>query len=272
MKVIEIENLSYMYSDGTAALKSLSIGIEEGKKVAILGANGSGKSTLLQHFNGLIIPQEGAIRIKGMNVEKDTVQEIRKIVGLVFDNPDDQLFSTTVYDDIAFGPRNLNYGEDKVSAVVDNAMALANIQELRDKQPFNLSLGQKKKVAIAGILAMDAEILVFDEPFSGLDPQSLEQFLSILENLNSIGKTVIVTTHNVDIAYEWADECIILNNGEVLGQGEINLLEKDALMKKANLRIPSLYKIFSNTNTMVRNVSQGQDVVRKLYLNNNMEV
>ena len=265
MKIVEIENLKYTYPDGTVALKNLSIDIEKGKKVAILGSNGSGKSTLLQHFNGLIIPQEGSIKIKRINVEKESIHDIRKIVGLVFDNPDDQLFSTTVYDDIAFGPRNLKYNEEKVQEVVGNAIELVNIKDLKDKQPFNLSLGQKKKVAIAGVLAMEAEILVFDEPFSGLDPQSLEQFLSIMSTLHEIGSTIIVTTHDVDIAYDWADECIILNDGEVLDQGNISLLEDEELMFKANLRIPTLYKIFSNTNISVRNASQGQDLVTRLY-------
>lgn len=272
MEIIKIDNLKYTYSDGTVALKNVSISVGQGKKVAILGSNGSGKSTLLHHFNGLLIAQVGFIKVKGVNVEKDNVHEIRKIVGLVFDNPDDQLFSTTVYDDIAFGPRNLKYDEDKVKEVVDNAMGLANIEELKDKQPFNLSLGQKKKVAIAGVLAMDAEILVFDEPFSGLDPQSLEQFLSILENLNSFGNTIIVTTHDVDIAYEWADECIILNKGKVLAQGDINLLEDDSLMRKANLRVPILYDIFSKTDLRANNVGQGKDLITNLYLNNKLEV
>lgn len=268
MKIIEIDNLKYTYTDGTVALKNLSIDIQQGKRVAILGANGSGKSTLLQHFNGLIIPQEGSIRIKGINVEKNNVQEIRKIVGLVFDNPDDQLFSTTVYDDIAFGPRNLKYNEVKVEEVVKKAMELTNINELKDKQPFNISLGQKKKVAIAGVLAMDAEVLVFDEPFSGLDPQSLEQFLSIISTLHEMGRTIIITTHDVDLAYAWADECIILNGGELLAQGDISLLEDEDLMLKSNLRLASLYSIFSTTNMRVRKLSQGKDLVKRLCFNN----
>src|SRR5699024_10513334 len=127
-------------------------------------------------------------------------------------------FAPTVYDDIAFGPRNLQYDKDKVEEVVNKALALVNIMTLKDKHPFNLSLGQKRKVAIAGVLAMDAEIIVVDEPFSGLDPHSLEQLLSILNTLHSIGNTIIITTHDVDVAYSWADECIILNDGKILVQ------------------------------------------------------
>lgn len=263
MNIIEINNLKYTYSDGTIALRDISMNIEENKRVAILGSNGSGKSTLLQHLNGLIFPQKGSIKIKGISVKKSHIYDIRKIVGLVFDNPDDQLFATTVYDDIAFGPRNLGYKENEVKELVNNALKLINIEELKDKQPFNLSYGQKKKVAIAGVLAMKPNIIIFDEPFSGLDPHSLEQFLSILETLHDMGSTILITTHDVDIAYEWGDECIILNEGRVVGQGKIDLLENESLMGKAKLRIPNLYNMFSNTTMRPRNVGEGKEFITK---------
>lgn len=267
MNIIEINNLTYTYSDGTIALRDISINIENNKRVAILGSNGCGKSTLLQHLNGLLLPQEGSVKIKGISVEKAQLYHIRKVVGLVFDNPDDQLFATTVYDDIAFGPRNLGYEKDKVEEVVNKALDLVNIRELKDKQPFNLSFGQKKKVAIAGVLAMEPNIIVFDEPFSGLDPRSLEQFLSILDALHSMGSTIIITTHDVDIAYEWGDECIILNNGKVLDQGKIDLLEDESLMKKAKLKVPNLYNMFSNTTMCPRSVVEGKKIITKKFAN-----
>lgn len=269
MNIIEINNLWYRYPDNTTALKDVSINIEEKKRVAILGSNGSGKSTLLQHLNGLILPQKGSIDIKGIPMCKEKLQDIRRLVGLVFDNPDDQLFSTTVYEDIAFGPRNLKYREDIVEEVVNKVLNIVGIEDLKDRQPFNLSLGQKKKVAIAGVLAMEPEIMVFDEPFSGLDPHSLEQFLSILEILYSIGHTIVITTHDVDIAYGWADECIILNEGSILAQGEIHLLEDEELMSRAKLRIPNLYKMFSNTSIRVRNIDKGRELVTKFFLESN---
>lgn len=267
MAIVEIKNLSYTYSDKTVALKDVSICIKGRKKVAILGANGSGKSTLLQHLNGLILPQKGSIKIKGIPSCKENLHDIRKIVGFVFDNPDDQLFSTTVYEDIAFGPRNLKYGEDKVEKVVQKVLNLLGIQELKHKQPYNLSFGQKKKVAIAGVLAMEPEIMIFDEPFSGLDPYSLGQFLQILKTLYDIGHTLVITTHDVDIAYSWADECIILNKGKVLAQGDISLLEDKSLMKKARLKTPCLYEIFSDTSNRVTTISEGKEIIKKLIKN-----
>lgn len=267
--IVEIKNLKYVYSDRTVALKDVSINIEEQKKVAILGANGSGKSTLLQHFNGILLPQEGSVNIKGISSCKENLYDIRKMVGFVFDNPDDQLFSTTVYEDIAFGPRNLKYEETKVEEIVEKVLDLVDIRKLKDKQPYNLSFGQKKKVAIAGVLAMKPEIMIFDEPFSGLDPYSLEQFLNILETLYNIGHTVIITTHDVDIAYGWADECIVLKEGEVLTQGDISLLEDKALMNRAKLKTPSLYEIFSDTPMRARNIEKGKEIITDLFSKNN---
>lgn len=265
MNAIEIKNLSYTYSDGTVALKDTSIKIKEKTKVAILGANGSGKSTLLQHLNGLILLQKGSIKVKNIYVEKENLHEVRRKVGIVFDNPDDQIFATTVYEDVAFGPRNLGYEEARVEKAVSKSLKLVDIEKLKDKPPFNLSYGQKKKVAIAGILAMNPEIIIFDEPFSGLDPYSLKQFLLILQTLYTLGNTIIITTHDVDIAYEWADECIILNKGKVLAQGKINLLENELLMKEARLRTPNMYEIFSNTNFRARNVEEGRVFVTRLF-------
>lgn len=268
MNIVETKNLKYIYPDKTVALKDVSINIKEQKKVAILGANGSGKSTLLQHFNGLILPQKGSVYIKGIPACKDNLYDIRKIVGFVFDNPDDQLFSTTVYDDIAFGPRNLKYEEDKVEEIVEKVLDLVDIQKLKNKQPYNLSFGQKKKVAIAGVLAMEPEIMIFDEPFSGLDPHSFEQFLDILEILYNIGHTLIITTHDVDLAYSWADECIVLKEGEVLAQGDIRLLEDGSLMDRAKLRTPSIYEIFVNTPIRARSVKEGKELIEELFLKN----
>ncbi|MEW9094130.1 MAG: ATP-binding cassette domain-containing protein [Clostridiaceae bacterium] len=269
MEIVEIKNLSYAYTHETIALQDISIDIKQQRKIAILGANGSGKSTLLQHFNGLILPQKGSVKIKGISVCKESLYDIRKIVGIVFDNPDDQLFSTTVYEDVAFGPRNLGYKEEEVEKAVDNSLSLIGIQDLKHRQPYNLSLGQKKKVAIAGVLAMEPEIMIFDEPFSGLDPYSLQQFIYILEKLNSKGRTLIITTHDVDIVYSWADECIILKEGKVLAQGSIDILENEVLMEEAKLKTPNLYEIFSNTSMRPKNINKAKELLTKLFKKEN---
>ncbi len=264
MQIVEIRNLSYKYPDGTQAINDISMNIKSGKKVAILGANGSGKSTLLQHLNGLILPQGGSIKINGINIEKKNLLEIRKNVGFVFDNPDNQLFAPTVLEDLAFGPRNLGLGEDKVVGLVHKILDLIGIKDLKDKQPHNLSLGQKRKVAIGGVLAMEPDILIFDEPFSGLDPQALEQFLEVLNTLYEMGKSLVITTHDVDIAYEWADEIIILKRGKVLKQGSIELLEDEELLKKANLSLPILCKIFKDFNLKARSVEEAREVISRM--------
>lgn len=261
LKVVEIKGLKYTYPDGTVALKDINLDIEKGKKVAILGSNGSGKSTLLQHLNGLIIPQEGRIKINGIEVNKENLNEIRRKLGFVFDNPDNQLFATTVFEDVAFGPRNLKLEESVVFNRVDKVLSIVGIKELMEKQPHNLSLGQKRKAAIAGVLAMEPEVLVFDEPFSGLDPISLTQFLETLDKLYKLNHSLIITTHDVDIAYSWADEIVIINNGKILKQGDISLLEDKELLKIANLKLPTLYEIFSNTNIRVRNIEDAKEKI-----------
>lgn len=266
MKMIEVKNLSYTYSDGTIALNNISIDIEGGKKIAILGSNGSGKSTLLQHLNGLILPQKGVINISNQRVNKKNLCNIREKVGFVFDNPDNQLFAQTVYDDIAFGPRNMGLGEEEINDRVSYIIDLLNIGLLKDKQPFNLSLGQKKKVALGGVLSMNPDIMVFDEPFSGLDPLSQRQFLDILDTLYELKHTLIITTHDVDMAYSWADEYIILNKGEVLAQGDKRILEDKKLMELANLEVPKLYDIFSSTDLRAYNIDQCKKIVNNLFI------
>lgn len=268
VKLVEINNLRYSYPDGSLALDGINLSIERGRRVAILGANGSGKSTLLEHLNGLILPQEGEVFIDGIRLDKKSLWEVRRKLGLVFDNPDDQLFATTVFEDVAFGPRNLKLDEAKVREKVEEVLEVIGIIDLRDKQPHNLSLGQKRKAAIGGVLSMEPDILVFDEPFSGLDPGSLEQFIGILDRLYDLGHSLIVTTHDVDIAYSWADEIIIINKGRVLSQGGPELLEDEDLLKEANLRLPSLYRIFANTNIRVRNIDQAREQIDLLLARN----
>lgn len=262
---VKISSLSYAYPDATQAISNISLSIPRGEKVALLGANGSGKSTLLQHLNGLILPQHGSIEVLEHQLNKENLKQIRKIVGVVFDNPDDQLFSTSVYEDIAFGPRNLGYSQGRVDECVQHAMKAVLVEDLQTRPPNALSLGQQKKVAIAGVLAMTPEIIVLDEPFSGLDPHFTEQFLSILEELHNSGRTLIVSTHDVDLVYEWADQCIILKDGKVLAQGKPSILENSDLMKLAKLRVPSLYSIFKDTNLYPRKIKEANSLLKEAF-------
>lgn len=247
MNAVEIRGLTFTYHDGTRALQQLDLTVKKNKKTVILGSNGSGKTTLIYHFNGTFLPQEGEVRVLGLPVKKENLGEVRKKVGLLFDNPDNQLFSTSVYHDVAFGPRNLGLGEEEVRARVNRVLNLVDLGELKSRPPYNLSLGQKKKAAIAGLLAMEPEILVCDEPFSGLDPYSARQFLDILDNLAAGGATLVLSAHDVNLAYAWADEVVILKDGQLLERGEAALLQGRELMEEARLAVPLLAETFSGT-------------------------
>lgn len=250
MEGITVSNLSYTYHGSRTALREVSFQVIPGKKLAILGANGSGKSTLIQHFNGLIPVQKGKVEIQGDRVEKKNLTTLRQKVGIIFDQPDDQILASTVWEDVAFGPRNLRLSEEEVRCRVKEALGQMEIEDLGEESPYELSLGQKKKVAIAGVLAMKPDFLVFDEPFSGLDPGSREGLKKALDDLHRQGHTLIFTTHNVDIAYQWADQLLILKEGRVLHSGEVDALEDEDLVLKGNLELPTMVKLLKDTGIM----------------------
>ena len=260
MRALEVCNLSYRYPNGTQALKHVNLSVKEGKKTAILGPNGSGKSTLFYHLNGIILPQKGKIIVKGREITKKNVYYVRTTVGLVFQDPDDQLFAPTVWDDLAFGPNNLGLSGDEVAARVEGVLSMLGIEEFRDRNPDNLSGGEKKKVAIAGVLAMNPEILVFDEPTSGLDPKSTSEMIELMDELASDGRTVIISTHNVDIASSWADYIYILRKGEIYAEGEPeSVFSKDDLLKKTNLTAPVVVR--THREFEAHNIYKKQDKV-----------
>ncbi|PHP45867.1 ABC transporter ATP-binding protein [Methanosarcinales archaeon ex4572_44] len=260
VRALEVCNLSYRYPDGTQALKHVNLSVKEGKKTAILGPNGSGKSTLFYHLNGIILPQKGKIIVKGREITKKNVYYVRTTVGLVFQDPDDQLFAPTVWDDLAFGPNNLGLSGDEVAARVEGVLSMLGIEEFRDRNPDNLSGGEKKKVAIAGVLAMNPEILVFDEPTSGLDPKSTSEMIELMDELASDGRTVIISTHNVDIASSWADYIYILRKGEIYAEGEPeSVFSKDDLLKKTNLTAPVVVR--THREFEAHNIYKKQDKV-----------
>ncbi|MDD2421931.1 MAG: ATP-binding cassette domain-containing protein [Heliobacteriaceae bacterium] len=241
---VEIENLSFTYPDGTAALKGLSLTIKANTRVALLGPNGAGKSTLLLHFNGLNLPQQGQVRIFGREVDRQTEKWARSTVGLVFQDPDDQIFAPTVGEDVAFGPHNQGLPPLEIEHRVVTALEAVGMTAYRDKPPHHLSYGQKKRVAIAGVLAMQPQIVVLDEPMAYLDPRGREDLLQVLTALHRGGKTIIVATHDVDLAAEWAEQVIILQAGQTLAAGDGALLTDPALITAAGLTFPTVTKLF----------------------------
>ena len=203
MKVIETKDITYKYPDGTKALDKVNFNVDEGKIVALLGPNGAGKSTLFLHFNGILSPSTGSVLIEGCTVKynKKDLMQIRQKVGIVFQNPDDQLFAPTVLEDVAFGPMNMGLPKEEVESRVKEALLRVGMEGFEKKPPHHLSGGQKKRVAIAGILAMKPKIMVLDEPTSGLDPKGASQILRLLYKLNNEGITIVISTHDVDLCH-----------------------------------------------------------------------
>ena len=223
--IIQLKNVSFAYEQGEevtpeAAVKAVdgvSFDVERGSFVAIVGSNGSGKSTLAKHFNALLIPTEGEVLVDGMNTAEvaDTAPwELRQKVGMVFQNPDNQLVSSIVEDDVAFGPENIGIEPEEIRRRVDESLKLVGMYEHRKKGPHLLSGGQKQRIAIAGVIAMDPECVVFDEPTAMLDPRGRKEIMSIIRTLHSQGRTVILITHFMEEAAE-ADRIIIMHNGRV---------------------------------------------------------
>lgn len=243
MKVIETKDITYEYPDGTKALETVNFMAEEGKIVALLGPNGAGKSTLFLHFNGILRPSSGTVAIDGENINynKKELMKIRQKVGIVFQNPDDQLFAPTVVEDVAFGPMNMGLPKDEVESRVKEALLRVGMDGFEKKPPHHLSGGQKKRVAIAGILAMKPKIMVLDEPTSGLDPKGASQILRLLYQLNTEGMTIVISTHDVDLVPIYASKVYIISEGKIIKQGTASEVFEDVkTIRGANLRLPRI--------------------------------
>lgn len=255
---LSTENLSFTYPDGTQALKNINIEIEKGEKVAIIGPNGAGKSTLFSHFNGLTEPTSGCVKIedKPISFEKDELLKVRQKVGIVFQDPNDQLFAPTVKEDIAFGPMNLGLSYDEVEKRVEDALKMVGMENYEDKTPHHLSGGQQKRIAIAGIIAMKPELMILDEPTAGLDPDGVEKVLNIMNQLNEEGMTLIISSHDIDMISKYADKIFVLYNGEIIESGNKNKIFSDMeLLKKAHLRTPITTEILYNLKESSLNVN-----------------
>ncbi|MBP6143422.1 MAG: energy-coupling factor transporter ATPase [Proteocatella sp.] len=223
-EIVRVENLVFRYDDEIItknAVDDVSLNIEEGEFVVIIGHNGSGKSTLAKHFNGIFYPTQGDVYIKGMNTKDDSlIWEIRQKAGMVFQNPDNQIVATIVEEDVAFGPENLGIEKSIIRKRVDEALALVNMTEFAKKQPHNLSGGQKQRVAIAGIIAMRPDCIIFDEPTAMLDPSGRKEVVDTILKLNKEeGKTIIHITHFMDEATN-ADRVIVMDEGKITMQGK----------------------------------------------------
>lgn len=245
--ILEARNLSYSYEDSSSpALNGLSLSVARGSKIAVMGANGSGKSTFFLCCNGILKPDQGELLFKGQPVSysKKNLLELRSKVGIVFQNPDTQLFCASVYQEISFGPLNLGIPEKEAAEAVENIIEALEITDFRHRPAHALSGGQKKQVALADILVMKPEIMILDEPFAALDPVHTRIIRQQIDKMCTSGMTVLLATHNTDYALEWADEVVLLKNGRVLSQDRPDkVLTDEKLLKETNLELPSVIRL-----------------------------
>lgn len=234
--IVEFKDVVFRYPDDTEALKGVSFRITHGESVGIVGANGAGKSTILMHMNGFLLPSSGSVRIGDLEIDKKTRREIRKKVGVVFQNPDEQLFMPTVFDDVAFGPLNLGMTPESAKERVIEALTTVNCLELKDKPPHHLSVGQKSSVAIASVIAMQPDILVMDEPAANLDPKSRR---SLINMLNTFTHSKIIASHDLDLILDVCQRCIVIRDGKVVADGSSKTILSDQnLLEENNLELP----------------------------------
>ena len=234
--LVAVEDLHFTYPDGVQALSGVSFRIHHGESVALAGPNGAGKSTLLMHLNGILAPSRGVVRVGDYPLTPETLREARRAVGMVFQDPDDQLFMPTVYDDVAFGPLNLGLPPEEVDERVMNALSIVQATHLKDRPPYRLSGGEKRSVAIASVLSMSPSILIMDEPTSNLDPKSRRQLIHLLE---SFDHTIVIATHDLDMVLDLCERTIIIKEGTVAADGKTEeLLMNEELLSKCHLEQP----------------------------------
>ena len=249
--LIELDNVTHIYQDenNVKALKNINLEISRGEFIGIVGHTGSGKSTLVQLFNGLIIPSSGSVKVNGKNItnEKSNLKETRRHVGLVFQYPEHQLFEESVYQDIAFGPKNLGLKKEEIQERVKEVMGLVGLdyEEFKDRSPFNLSGGQQRKVAIAGVLALKPDVLVLDEPSAGIDPQGRKQLSELLKYLyQELNMTIILISHRMEEIAELASRVIVMHQGEiVIDDNPVEVFSKEQKLHKLSLDLPQITEI-----------------------------
>jgi len=240
--VVEVRDLYYSYNS-QLVLRGINLEIKKGEIVAIMGENGAGKTTLIKHFNGLLKPKRGIVEVFGVDTREASVAELSRKVGLVFQNPDHQLFAETVEKEVEFALRNFGFEEETIKKRVDWALNLMGLARYRHRSPFTLSIGERKRLAIASILCYDPELIIFDEPTAGQDFLQKERIAELLNLLRTRGKTVVVVTHDVEFVVTRFKRVIVMSRGEIIGDGDIrDVLSNPEILKKAKLVPPQIVK------------------------------
>ena len=268
MSIIKFENVSYVYGEGTpfrkTAVDNVNLEIEQGEFVGVIGHTGSGKSTLIQHLNGLLKPTSGKVYIDGEELwqDKSKLRQLRFKVGLVFQYPEYQLFEETVYKDIAFGPKNMGLTESEIDRRLIDTMRLVGLNDsILDKSPFELSGGQKRRVAIAGVMAMEPKVLILDEPASGLDPKGREQILGLIKEYHREKKnTVLLVSHSMEDVAKHAEKILVMNKAKVFCYDTpVNVFHRADELEKMGLAVPQITRVFNRLKAM------GYDIKEDVY-------
>lgn len=243
---IQIENVVFRYSDKVQALSDISLTIHQGERIAFIGHNGSGKTTLVKHLNGLLHPTEGRVWIGSKQTEKMTVADLASKVALSFQNPDDQISKRRVWDEVAFGPKNLKYVKDRTRNLVEMALSMLDLQALKNCNPYDLGYSERKRVTLASIIAMDTPIVVFDEPAGGMDAHEIRLLEGVLEKLHQQKKTVIIISHDMDFVAEQINRVVCFNNGKISFDGSSRIVFRDMeLLASCSLHQPQIARLSS---------------------------
>jgi energy-coupling factor transport system ATP-binding protein len=241
---LESKDVRFAYEDGPPVLQGISISIEPGEFVAVIGQNGSGKTTLVKHFNGLLRPTEGQVLLDGEDISDKTVGALARSVGYVFQNPDHQIFSVTTREEIAVGPTNFEMDEGEVAVRTADALERFHLTEYADRQPATLGFGLRRKVSIAAIYAMQTPIMILDEPSTGLDWKSTTELMQLIQELNEQGRTIILITHDMRVVAEYAPRCMVIREGEVLAHEDTRDIFKQVhLLKSTHIEVPQISKL-----------------------------
>ena len=243
--VLKVEDLHYIYGNGKNALNGVSVDIYEGEKIAVIGSNGSGKSTFFLNVDGVLLPEHGKIIYMDTVINKKNLRELRKNIGIVFQDADNQIIASTVWAEVGFGPMNLKLSKEDVVKRVEEALEYMNISGLKDRPPHYLSGGEKKRVSIADIIAMKPKIIIFDEPTAALDPLNAMVLEEVLIKLGTEGKTMMISTHDVDFVYRWAERVLVFCDGNIIGDGTpLEIFQNKEILRQANLKQPTFLEVY----------------------------
>ena len=243
--ILQVRDLQYAYSDEKMALKGVDLDIRQGERIAVMGSNGAGKSTFFLNINGVLQIEHGEIFYRGQKMTKKTMNDLRKNVGIVFQDADSQIIASTVQSEVSFGPMNLKLSRNDVRDRVDEALSYMNLTDFRHRPPHYLSGGEKKRVSIADIIAMHPEIIIFDEPTAALDPVNADMLEEVLEKMAQEGKTIMISTHDVDFAYRWAERVVVFCDGKIIADdAPLAVFSNETVIRQANLKRPMMLDIF----------------------------